>query len=281
MPKDYLRIKQARPDLTDYLIHWTQGGSGGGGYKGPFEVLKSILECGFLRPTFAPKSRATVGGRENTIKGLQPAVCFTEQPLAAFIKSWRTLGRYNPYGIAVRKDRLYQYGGRPVVYNDETFLNRLSDEDKYLWVRYDPIPEASLGGYPIDWTHEREWRARSAKYQYLHIGTSPAEGVPLLLPPEFESQKTRLVLPWILVRKEEEIRDLKAWMAALPPYGGSNGVLKQYFDVLLNVPIIALEEVEKRLNDGDERWARLDTLPLEEIDKTTAASLERLGWRDL
>ena len=212
MPKDWERIKQARLDLTDYLVHWTQS----------FEKLKSIIECGFLLPSFAPKSSATViRGKKNTIQGSRPAVCFTEQPLAAFIKSWRTLDRYHPYGVAVRKDRLYKYGGRPVVYGDETFLNRLHDEDKYLWVRYDPIPNASFGDYPIDWTHEREWRTRVFQCNYEKIGTTPAEGVPLILPPEYESQKTRLILPWILVRKEEEVRELKAWMATVPPYNGS------------------------------------------------------------
>ena len=183
MPSDWLKIKQARPDVTDYLIHWTRGKVEDGHVVTPFHMLKTIVQCGYLMPSFAPRTRVTVGGRENTIKGLTPVVCFTEQPLDSFIKSCEALSnRYHPYAIAVRKDRLFEYGGRPVIYGDGNLLIQLPEECKYLWVHYQPIPSAGIGGYPLDWTHEREWRATAIKYSYGSLGIFEGEGVPLLLP---------------------------------------------------------------------------------------------------
>ena len=81
MPADWLKIRQARSGVTDYLIHWTRRAiNADGDYESAFDVLKAIIQCGCLRPSFSPKTRVTVGGRENTIRGPHPAVCFTERP---------------------------------------------------------------------------------------------------------------------------------------------------------------------------------------------------------
>ena len=141
MPQDWLKIKKARPDLTDYVIHWTRPQRIDGKSVKTFDVLKLILQSGLLKPTFAPRNRVTVGGKNNTIKGEYPAVCYTEQPMSAFIMSCDALGgRYRPYGIAVRKDRLFDYGGRPVLYGDEDLFDALPDKLQYLWTRFQPIP---------------------------------------------------------------------------------------------------------------------------------------------
>ncbi len=221
-------------------------------------------------PTFAPKARFTVGGQEDTIKGPRPAVCFTEQPLDAFIKSCAVLsGRYHPYGVVMHKWHLYEYGGRPVIYGDESLLNSLPDERKYLWVRYAPIPHETFR-YPVDWTHEREWRAKPESNQCLVLGIPPAEGVPLLLPSATypNSDKPVLSLPRVLVNTVDEAEELKEWIADLPEYSGSNKFLQQYFENLDSVWIVPLEEVSRRLEKGDENWNRLDTLPYKELDPT-------------
>jgi hypothetical protein len=276
MPPLWLQIKQARPDLTDYLIHWTRERTIDGKTMTAFEVLKLIIKCGFLKPSFARRPRYTVGGVENTIKGRYPAVCFTEQPLDAFIKSCNTLpSRYQPYGIAVRKDRLFEYGGRPVIYGDESQLNELPEDRKYLWVHFQPVPNRSLGGYPLDWTHEREWRARAKAYNCGELGPTPAESVPLLY---IDYERSERLLPWILVKQKAEVEDLKRWLAGLPPYSGSNGVLREYFEVLPNVLIVPLNEVESRLKQGDARWSRLDTLPIGELYPKASATFQRIGW---
>jgi len=283
MPADWLKIRQARSDVTDYLIHWTRGSTNAAGdYESAFDVLKAIIRCGCLTPSFAPKTRVTVGGRENTIRGPHPAVCFSEQPLHSFIQSCHVLpSRYQPYAVAVRKDRLFVYGGRPVVYGDENLLAGLQDDCKYLWVRYNPIPNAQLGDYPIDWTHEREWRARGIKYSYGSLGTSPEEGVPLLLPPQIRVPRPIWFLPWIIVKDKAKADVFRDFTANLPQYTGSNGILRLYFENLNKAPIICLDEVETKLDAKDNRWSRLDTLPLEEVDNSATRVFQRLGWRDL
>lgn len=282
MPAGWLAIKQARPDVTDYVTHWTRRQNAGKERLEPLQVLKLIIKDGFLKPTFAPRSRFTVGGVANTIKGKYPAVCFTEQPLEAFIRSCRAQsGRYRPYGVAVRKDRLFVYGGRPVLYGDDQLFSALPEELEYLWARFQPIPESGVGGYPLDFTHEREWRARVKGYHYLHLGTSPGEGVPLLLPPNLEGSEWVLSLPWILVKEKAEADELRQWMAGLPPYSGSNGVLQRYFKDLSNMLIVPLDEVENHLKQGDTRWARLDTLPIQELYPEARTRFKRIGWQIL
>ena len=202
MTQHWVRIKKARDDLTDYLIHWTRGSNVDGVGKSPFEVLQSILECGYLRPSFAPRTSVFAGAPErHTVRGPCPAVCFTEQPLSAFVKSCDALtDRYKPYAVALRKDRLFEYGGRPAIYGDEVLLSSLPDDQKYLWVRFQPIPNSDFAGYPIDWTHEREWRSTVNDYEVAGRGAYSSDGVPLLLPPT----KKNLFLPWVLVSSESE-----------------------------------------------------------------------------
>ena len=272
MPPDWRKIREARPDLSDYLMHWTSGQRIGGTYVKPFDALKSILSYGGLKPSFAPKTSVTAGGRQETIKGSHPAVCFTEQPLGAFMKSCRALpGRYRPYGVVVHKWPLFKYGGRSVIYGDEDLLEALPDGCKYLWVRYSPIPDP-IYKYPVDWTHEREWRARSGPCKYFGIGSSPSEVVPLLLPPAFypSAKEHVLVLPRVIVKHRSEAEELKDWILDLPPYTGPNAVLRRYFSVLRNVLIIPLDDVRKHIEEGDERWSSLETLPYKEL----APSLE-------
>lgn len=185
MVRDWERIRKARTDITDWVIHWTRARTVENNYESTFNVLQNILRCGYLEPSFAPRKSVTIRGPQtNTIQGPYPVVCFTDQPLSSFIQSCMSLSsRYSPYGVSFEKRNLFQYGGRPAVYGDTNFLARLSNEDKYLWVRYDPIPDSQYGDYPLDWTHEREWRTRVRKYHFLDWGETPDEGVPLVLPP--------------------------------------------------------------------------------------------------
>lgn len=236
-------------------------------YEAAFCVLQSILRCGYLKPSFGPRWRWTVRGQETkTIQGPHPAVCFTDQPLSAFIQSCRTLSsRYSPYGIALEKRNLFIYGGRPVIYGDTNLLALLNDEDKYLWVRYNPVPDSQFGEYPVDWTHEREWRARVRKHGFLDWGFTSDEGVPLVLPPDYNGRGISVSLPRVLVRTMEEVVELHKWLVSLPKYEDTNGFVRKYYDNLLRLSIIPLDFVYERLEAGDTRWARLETLPYGEI----------------
>lgn len=281
MPPDWLRIKEERPDLTDYLIHSTRPNRSK--RKEAFEVLMDILSCGYLKPAFGERYRKSMNNSKPTIRGDIPAACFTEQPLGSYLISHRTLHRYSLYGIAVRKSCLFEYGGRPVVYGDESQLAQLPDSLKYLWVNFQPIPNDTFGGYPLDWTHEREWRCALRKYHYgSGLGQAPSDGIPLLLPPSEEdgAGKELLHLPWIFVATEEERDRIESWLLD-QTFSGTNGVLKAFFETISSVPVIAMKTVEKNIQSGDRRWERLDTVPYEEYQPEKAEKLTKLGWREL
>jgi hypothetical protein len=267
MPRDWERIREARPDITDWVIHWTRARTAEGNYESAFSVLQSILRCGYLKPSFAPRTSVTVRGlHSNTIQGPYAAVCFTDQPLSSFVQSCNALAsRYSPYGIALEKGNLFEYGGRPAIYGDTNLLTRLNNEDKYFWVRYNPVPNPQYGNYPLDWTHEREWRAKIEKYNFLDWGLTPDDGVPLILPPSYTNKGFVISLPRILVRTLEEATGLRNWFLGLPKYEGSNGFIKQLYENFSKLFIVPIDFVYERITSGDNKWTRLETLPYDKL----------------
>lgn len=264
--KDWEAIRKARPDITDHLIHWVRPKRDGGEYKRPLEILVDIIESGYLKPTFATRTSIYDSSRRPTIKGPYPAVCFTEQSLDCFLKSCQVLPRhYYPYGVALNKRALYQYGGRPIIYGPEEMLGiRLSPsadgyesgkdifkdglpkEYQYLWMRYQPIPNQD--GYVVDWTHEREWRCLVASHHDSKFGDTPGEGIPLLLPGVYnhELKKTIYYLPKILVRSEDDKKSIEQIIETLVPgwvASCQSDYLKNCFEQLPGVNIIALSEL--------------------------------------
>jgi len=257
----------------------------------PFEVLKEIVACGYLKPDFAPRHLITVGGTNNTIKGPHPAVCFSEQPLWAYLISANTLSRYERYGLAIHKWALYEYGARPVIYGDEQTLGRLLrlDEggyeegkeiytgglpvdEQYRWARFDPIPQEFHGGgeYPIDFTHEREWRARVLTKEVLGLGRPPSEGIPIFLPRDTWRVPTKFRRPDLpvfvfFVWRSEKRSELREFIQALPSYEGTNRFLRAYFAAVTEAPILVLEEVQSHLDAGEGDWGRIETIPSDEL----------------
>lgn len=156
MPADSMRrawLQVARRDLASIVIHWTKASGGGVGFSSKLEprrdarnVLNQILGDGVL-----------LGGN-GYIKGSHTCVCFTEAPLvemAAVFASVELAGqqnmlRYQPYGIGVPKEWLFQRGGRPVIYQPDDEYEKLPEELRWRHCRFEP-PD-------IDFTWEREWR---------------------------------------------------------------------------------------------------------------------------
>jgi hypothetical protein len=265
--KDWERIREKRKDLTDFVIHWVKSRSIEGKWKKPLEILIDIIECGYLKPGFSVMTSKYGGSPKPMVKGLYPAVCFTEQTLDNFMISCEALSsRYSPYGIAFYKRALYEYGGRPVIYGTEDILgvplmpteagyekdreiykNGLQNEYQYLWVRYEPIPNAQ--GYVVDWTHEREWRCRVRVCHDSKLGDTPSGGLPLLLPAVYDYERTKWIyyLPKILVHTGDEketvvqlIKELlPGWMKAC-----QSSYLKGYFELLPEAKVIALNELQ-------------------------------------
>lgn len=162
--------------MSEWLIHFTR--QAGAPAR---DVLRTILVEGVLRPGFAPRGREP----RSTIYGPIPAVCFSEQPLAAYIdyldarrEPWAMAG----YGLLVHKHDVFVAGGLPVIYGmdhcvelsegDEGYdpqrrLLRPTDlpyDEQYRFVTFVP----TRSPHPIDWTHEREWRWAARGY---HAGT--------------------------------------------------------------------------------------------------------------
>jgi hypothetical protein len=113
--KDWQAIRVARYDLTDYVVHLTKN------QRQPFlkasKVLKQILVTGFIKPTFAKMRSLNRSEELPTIKGPDPAVCLTEQPLWSLLKTLPIIGsRYSGFGVAYHKVKLHAAGGRPVLY---------------------------------------------------------------------------------------------------------------------------------------------------------------------
>src|SRR5687768_15186047 len=99
--KDWEIIRKVRTDISQYLLHTTKSRWDAMSSRliPPFEVLQTILFCGYLKPTFAiaPQSNKA------TVRGPFPAVCLTEQPLQFFIRSAEaslTTERYTKFGVA-------------------------------------------------------------------------------------------------------------------------------------------------------------------------------------
>ena len=263
MQHKLLKIKANRQDVTDWVIHWTRTQYNGGKTQPSWGILKDILKCGYLKPSKAPRPVDTPVGRVNcdTIRGDFPVVCFSEQPLSAFLASFFANGsRYSGCGIAFEKRHLFHYGGRPVIYGDKDMLDRLHKEDKYLWFNYDPLRQP-----PIDFTHEREWRAKVKICNCPKLGQTPKEGVPLVLPSIEISGKPLISLPRILVINSGLAEDLREWLKAIPEYKGKNLYIKYLHEHYTELKIIPLDIVYDKLEDEDKRWSRLDTIPIGDI----------------
>ncbi len=129
-----------RPDISDKLIHFTKGDS----VEEAFQNLQNIVAQRCLR------------GSSNFIRGGYTCVCFSEAPLEALgdgLVNPDYYSKYSPFGIMIRKEWLFEQGGRPVIYQTNEEFENLPDSYKWRHVQYDPLSDP-----PIDFTWEREWR---------------------------------------------------------------------------------------------------------------------------
>lgn len=131
MNRTLTEILKRREDISDYLFHFTKG-------VNAKDTLISIITQKKIKDT----------------KG-SGYICFSESPLTmlspmfSFFKQWDS-PMYAPYGIGVKKDYLYQLGGKPVIYGDSYDFKILPEELKWRFVQYSPGEN--------DFTWLREWR---------------------------------------------------------------------------------------------------------------------------
>lgn len=82
-------------------------------------------------------------------------ICFTEAPLTSMGKLFDIFGKYKnpmyaPYGIAIKRDRLFDLGARPVIYGKEGEQALLDESIRWRFEPFNPISN--------DFTWLREWR---------------------------------------------------------------------------------------------------------------------------
>jgi hypothetical protein len=273
---NWQRIRAARTDLTDYVVHLTRlvvdTAPLGERVRSGFNRLKDILRYGFLLPTRAPRTTVQKN-RNHTVRGPHPAVCFTEQPLEQIPETLANIdgASYQAYGIAFNKVDLYNYGGRPVIYGDTDAFNSLNDDVKYLWVRYRPI-RTDDPGYPNDFTFEREWRCRLTDKDYLLPWEHSLKGLPLLLPDDFrrvakEVKPDRKKLRdnrfpdfRIIVQHDAEVSILRDFLERLRPKQEARTYFKVYCATVKRAQIISMEHVKRMLKAGSESYRRIEDL---------------------
>ena len=189
-----------RFDLSPYLIHFfrrinflnadvnfTPEGWGPGeivedDFVTAFFLLRNTIRLGRLWATWSMRK-----GRR-TVYGPDPAVCFTDMPIAAFIEAGEARESrgeaMSPLALVLPKDRVRAAGALPVIYGlSGTNALPAGDDGEPRIMPTSILPEVeqfryvTLGTYgSIDWTHEREWRWPYRGRLPEFDGTPPADG---------------------------------------------------------------------------------------------------------
>ncbi len=133
----------------------------------PLFMLRCAIRHGRLWATWAKRNG------KRTIYGPNPAVCFTEMPIAAFLESSKQREAQgeamSSFALVFPKKDMFKADAIPVIYglSDKTVV--VPSGEKYKKRIFDPkiLPEIEQfryvtynpgSNYPVDWTHEREWR---------------------------------------------------------------------------------------------------------------------------
>jgi hypothetical protein len=177
-------LNNDRFDLSNWLIHFFRAvdpngpdmpnfpESFGFGYMdnwdvpfSPFFLMRNVVCRGRLWATWAER------GERRTIYGPDPAVCFTEMPIAAFVEAGLTRAErgeaMSSYGLVLPKTDMFAVGARPVIYglSGSPSITATSDGGRHISpTQLPPLEQFRYVTYspdmnrPVDWTHEREWR---------------------------------------------------------------------------------------------------------------------------
>jgi hypothetical protein len=128
------QVKKLRPDISDWVVHFTQGQP-----EEAKESLRGILNEG--------------------LKNGGSGICFTESPICHFSQLFSIFKKYPnprfaPYGVAVKKEWLFGRGGRPVIYLPAGEKQYLKAKIEHLFEEFEPNKR--------DFTWQREWRCKDA-----------------------------------------------------------------------------------------------------------------------
>lgn len=140
-----------RSDMTLGLVHLTKRTI----TSSTLDVLIKIL-----------KDKKLKGGR-GFVCGKEPVVCFQDTPLHSISenifyeqqirKDPHSPVRYDPCGLRFSKAKIYEAGGRPVIYELTSTAKELLEENEHWRIVCLNLKDTDN---IIDWTHEREWRIK-------------------------------------------------------------------------------------------------------------------------
>lgn len=131
MNKTLQEILKSREDLSDYVFHFCKR-------HNAKEILKTILSEQKLR--------------DISNNGY---ICFSESPITMLPPMFEIFTKYYdpfyaPFGIGIKKDVLFNMGGRQVIYGDINDFELLDKSIRWRFVEYAPQ------SYDFSWL--REWR---------------------------------------------------------------------------------------------------------------------------
>lgn len=131
-------IINSREDLSNYLFHFTKGGDAK-------NTLMTIVKDGIIKDI------------NNT-----GCLCFADAPVTMLAPMFEIFKRYKsplyaPYGIGIKKDYIYQLGGRPVIYGDDKENRTLPQNLRWRYEYYHPQVH--------DFTWLREWRVQKSSVE--------------------------------------------------------------------------------------------------------------------
>ncbi|EPZ1175212.1 hypothetical protein ACXKL1_000985 [Klebsiella oxytoca] len=165
-----------REDSSNYVYHWIKTDIESDVpdvlFSAAFEVFKSIIHDGVIR------------GSDKFIIGKDTCVCFTESPRNFIVSD---VSRYQPFGFGFSKKRIFELGGRPVIYQPSNELQLIDKSIRWRHVQYDPMKDDAINELGVDFTWEREWRLKSDELDIL-------ECVEIVLP---NQEYVRAIHDWI------------------------------------------------------------------------------------
>lgn len=222
------------------------------------QVVEKILHDGHIRAGWSWRESRSKG-LVPTIYGESPAVCMTEMPLSsllAYAKNRAKSQAVLAYGIALKKDEVFQAGGRQVIYGLSGNHREISDvprlldpacgigkQEQYRYVA------TSLGSErPIDWTHEREWR-------WAHPPGLEIPGLSLWL--DDEPTWSSII---VIVSSDDEAEDMLAFIRKLADRRSTNYEHQYCVEQIERVRVLSLARIERLLQDND--VVRIDDIPL-------------------
>jgi len=147
--ENWKHLMSTRSDMSSYVTHLTRESDKS---DNPLDTLLKIID-----------DRKLIGSNnKGFIQGSERAVCFQDAPLSGIVQNvyqnqvQESKIRYRGFGLMFSKDYAFKKGARPVIYETKEEARGKFPLELWRVVTFDLNDSTNF----IDWTHEREWRAK-------------------------------------------------------------------------------------------------------------------------